>query len=95
MTQTNSDGTTTITTTYADGRTTTMTEPSPRSSLVTKDITTTNAHGTTSNTITYADGTTKTTIEASHSATARSVLDPYNAAQWNVLLAVQESPRPV
>ncbi|MEJ0071147.1 MAG: hypothetical protein WDO24_23135 [Pseudomonadota bacterium] len=93
VTTTNADGTTTITTTYADGTSSTATEPSPRSSLVTKEVTIATAHGTISNTVSYADGTTKTTttMEADHAPSATDLLAPHNAAQLNLLLAVQEN----
>jgi hypothetical protein len=95
VTTANSDGTVTIVTTYANGTTETTTQAAPASGLVTKQITTANADGTITVVTSYADGKTTTTTETNPNPTTTDVLDPHNAAQLNVLLAVQEKAKPV
>jgi hypothetical protein len=87
---TNFDGSvTTITTTYANGTTSTVTEPSPPSSLVTRQASATNADGSIAVTSFYADGRTTTATQANPNPTnAPSVLDPNNPTQRLLLLWV-------
>ena len=59
----------TVTTTYANGTTSTVTYPSPRSGLLIKEINTTNPDHTITTTKFYADGTTSTTTQANPNPT--------------------------
>jgi hypothetical protein len=90
VTTTNADGATiTITTSYANGTSSTVTQPAPASLVTTRQVTSTNLDGTLTITTIYADGRIATSTQTSaNPPLALSPLDPARPAQHSVLLWV-------
>jgi len=89
VTSTSADGSMiTITTSYANGTSSTVTQPAPPATVTTKQVVSANADGSHSLTTYYADGTTPTTRTSPNSPAARNPLDPNNPAPQSLLLWV-------
>jgi len=77
----------TITTTYANGQTTTVTQPAPPSIVTTREASNTNADGTITITTFYSDGRTATTTQTSpNPPPTPNPLDPNIPVQRGVLV---------